>query len=125
MSSFLRLERKQNAFQISRFLFHCYSFGIETITSVSSYAPVVSSKIADQNGQSLYPFSDQNDPKNPTLWGGTYLYGLYEGVPPPGLLGGLSRGEKAKQIKNVVTEGRACQAILRGGKVFSFLFQSR
>ena len=20
--------------------------------------------------------------KNPTLWGGTYLYGLYKGVPP-------------------------------------------
>ena len=22
-------------------------------------------------------------PKNPALWGGTYLYGLYKGVPPP------------------------------------------
>ena len=21
-------------------------------------------------------------PKNPALWGGTYLYGLYKGVPP-------------------------------------------
>ena len=45
--------------------------------------------------------------------------------PPPGLLGGLSIAEKASQIKNVVTEGRVCQAILSGGKDFSFLFQSR
>ena len=27
---------------------------------------------------------DQNGPKNPTLWGGTYLYGLYRRVPPGG-----------------------------------------
>ena len=32
---------------------------------------------------SVYPFSDQKRPKSHTLWGGTYLYGLYRGVPPP------------------------------------------
>ena len=26
--------------------------------------------------------SNQKRPKNPNLWGGTYLYSLYEGVPP-------------------------------------------
>ena len=32
----------------------------------------------------LYPFSDQNGSvKNHTLWGGTYLYSLYRGVPTP------------------------------------------
>ena len=36
--------------------------------------------IPDQNGQSLYPFSDQNGAKNHTLWGSTYLHGLYKGV---------------------------------------------
>ena len=40
--------------------------------------------IPDQNKQSLYPFSDQNVRKNPNLWGGTYLYGLYRGLPPGG-----------------------------------------
>ena len=28
--------------------------------------------------------------KNPTLWGGTYLYGLYKGVPPRGWVYGFS-----------------------------------
>ena len=53
--------------------------GIEAINN----APVVPSKtIPDsrQNGQSIYPFSDQKANKH-TLWGGTYLYGLYKGVP--------------------------------------------
>ena len=46
-------------------------------------------------------------------------------IPPPGLLGGLTIAEKTSQIRNVVTEGRVCQAILSGGKAFSFLFESR
>ena len=41
-----------------------------------------------QNGQNVYPFSDQNGAKNPTRWGGTYLYSFYRYhvpwvVPPP------------------------------------------
>ena len=39
--------------------------------------------IPDQNGQNRYPFSVQSSDKTSTLWGGTYLYGLYKGAPPP------------------------------------------
>ena len=42
--------------------------------------PVAHSKTIPDS--SLYPFSDQNGEKNPSLWGGTYLYGLYKGVSP-------------------------------------------
>ena len=31
---------------------------------------------------SVYPFSDQNS-KNHTHWDGTYIYGLFKGVPTP------------------------------------------
>ena len=47
-------------------------------------APVVSSKtipISDQNEQSVF---QTKKAQKPTLWGGTYLYGLYKGVSPPG-----------------------------------------
>ena len=84
MLSLLRLERKQNnssnPFRIRIFLF--LSFGTETI--IRSYTPVALSKTipdSDQNGQSVYPFSDQNGAK--TLPDGTayiYLYSLYKRV---------------------------------------------
>ena len=32
--------------------------------------------------ESVYPFSRPKQRKNPTRWGGIYLYGLYKGVPP-------------------------------------------
>ena len=75
---------------------------------------------SDQNGQSVYPFSDQDAQsvypfrpkwakcipvfrpkrrKNPTRWGGTYLYSLYKGLPlPPG---SLSMSIESKYISNV------------------------
>ena len=62
-----------------------YATKLDLLYQMRSYTPVVPSKtIPDsrQNGQSLYPFSDQKWRKNHTLWGGTYLYGLYKGVPP-------------------------------------------
>jgi len=37
----------------------------------------------DQNGQNWNSISDQNFLKNHTLWGWTYLYSRYEGVPRP------------------------------------------
>ena len=61
---------------------------LELKRKIRPYTPVVPSKttpaaIPDQNGQSLYPFSDQNG-ANPSRWGGTYLkYSSYKGVPPP------------------------------------------
>ena len=78
MLSLLRLERKQknssNPFRIRIFLFLSYSFGIETIdTFIHSVVP---NPIPDQNGQSVYPFSDQNGAK--TLPGGAaYTYMAY------------------------------------------------
>ena len=90
MSSFLRLERKQTissiAFRIRKFLLRSYSFGIETIMT-RSYTPVVPSKsIPDSRPKwaKCIPVFRPERTKNPTLLGGTYLYGLYRGVPPPG-----------------------------------------
>ena len=68
MLSLLRLERKQknysNPFRIRIFLFLSHSFGIETInTFIHSVVPPKPFPIPDQNGQSLYPFSDKNGAK--------------------------------------------------------------
>ena len=89
MLSLLRFERKQNnysnPFRIRIFLFLSYSFGIKTIsTFIQPVFPRKPYPIPDQNGKSVYLFSDQNGAQNPTRWGGTYLYSLYKGVPPGG-----------------------------------------
>ena len=77
MSLLLRLEHKQknslNTFRIRIFLFLSYSFEIEAInTFIHS---VVSSK--------TIPDSRPKRRKVPTRRDVTYLYDLYEGVPPP------------------------------------------
>ena len=69
MLPLLRLERKQknysNPFRIRIFLFLSYSFGIETInTFIHSVVPA------------------KTIPNSRPKWVGTYLYGLYKGVPP-------------------------------------------
>ena len=87
MLSLLTLERKQtnssNSFRIRIFLFLSYSFGMEAIKF--SYIPVVPSKtIPDSRlkwAKCIAVFRPKRR-KNPTRWGGTYLYGLYKGVPP-------------------------------------------
>ena len=80
------------------------TFRIETInTLIPSLVPSKTIyPIPDQNGQSLYrPVFRPKRHKNPTLWGGTYLYGLYMGGPPPpptpvsSLLDPLLRGAAA------------------------------
>ena len=74
-----------------------------------SYTPVVPSKtnpIPDQNGQSLYPFSDQKGPKTPTRGVGTYLYGLYKGVPPPREIGGDKITSFIELKRKTVTRGK-------------------
>ena len=94
----LRLERKQkkssNPFRIRIFLFLSYSFEMETInTFIHSRSSFENrTPIPDQNGPSVYPFSDQNGAKTPPGGGGTYLYTLYKGVPPPG---GMKRKNNA------------------------------
>ena len=89
MSSLLRLERKQknssNPFRIRIFLFRSYSFGIETIsTFIYSRSSLEKSyPILDQNGKSVYPFSDQNIAKTPPF-GAAYTYIAYiRKYPPP------------------------------------------
>ena len=73
----LRLERKQtnlsNPFRIRIFLFLSYSFGIEAINTFihSREFPRKPYLIPHQNGQSVYPFADQNGPK--TLPKGTNI----------------------------------------------------
>ena len=87
MLSLLTLERKQTnsskSFRIRIFLFLSYSFGMEAINF--SYIPVVPSKtIPDSRlkwAKCIAVFRPKRR-KNPTRWGGTYLYGLYKGVPP-------------------------------------------
>ena len=86
---FLTLERKRKKFFkfISKshiFLFLSYSFEMETINF--SYIPVVPSKtIPDSRLKwaKCIPVFRAKQRKNPTRWGGTYLFGLYKGVPPP------------------------------------------
>ena len=39
--------------------------------------------IYDQNQRNSIPYLCPKRPKNHTLWGGTYLYSTYKGVPPP------------------------------------------
>ena len=77
MSLLLRLQRKQknssNPFRIRIFLFLSYSFGIETLNAFI-YSVVSSITI---------PVFRPKRRKNPTLWGGTNLYGFYKRVPPP------------------------------------------
>ena len=90
MSSLFGLEQQQkqisqNPFRIRIFLFLTYLFRIETINS--SYTPVAPLKtIPDsrpKRGKSIPVFRPKRR-KNPTLWKtGTYLHGLYRGVPPP------------------------------------------
>ena len=88
MSSLLRLERKQNSsnlFRIRIFLFRSYSFGIETIsTFIYSRSSLEKSyPILDQNGKSVYPFSDQNIAKTPPF-GAAHTYIAYiRKYPPP------------------------------------------
>ena len=86
---FLTLERKQKKFFkfISNshiFLFLSYSFEMETINF--SYIPVVPSKTIPDSRLKwarCIPVFRAKQCKNPTRWGGTYLFGLYKGAPPP------------------------------------------
>ena len=78
----LWLERQQKDFlkfiSNSHITILSMSVGIEAIDSSLRFPSSLEkpNPIPDQNVQSLYPFSD------PTPWGGNYLYGLDNGVPP-------------------------------------------
>ena len=85
MSSLLRLERQQkyflNPLQI-RFLssFICWNWDDRYVNKLPYFPGKPNPE--DRNGQSLYPFQIETA-QNYTLWGGTYLGGLYKGVTPP------------------------------------------
>ena len=66
------------------FLFRSYSFGIETInTFIRSRSSLENHTRFQTKKGKVYTRFQTKRPKNPTLWGGTYLYDLYKGVPPP------------------------------------------
>ena len=73
-----------NPFRIRIFLFLAYLFGIETI---NTFIPsvVLSKTIPDSRPKwaKCIPVFRPKRRKTPTRWGGTYLYGLDKGVPPP------------------------------------------
>ena len=88
MLSLVTLEGRQKKFfkLISNshiFLFLSHSFEMETINF--SYIPVVPSKTIPNSRlkwAKCIPIFRRKRRKNPTRWGGTYLYGLYKGVLP-------------------------------------------
>ena len=88
MLSLLRLERKQknysNPFRIRIFLFLSLTH-LESKRQIRSFTPIVPSKtIPDSRpkwAKCILVFRPTRR-KNPTRWGGTYLYGLHKGVPP-------------------------------------------
>ena len=81
-----------NPFRIRIFLFLCHSFGFETInTFIHSQVPSKTISYSKRKwakssnrllAKCILVFGPKR-PKNPTRWGGTYLYGLYKGVSPP------------------------------------------
>ena len=87
MSSLPRLEPKQKnsskPFGIRIFLFLSYSFGIETKNTLIRYRSSLENHTRFQNKMGkVYTRFQTKEAQNHTIWGGTYLYGLYEGVPP-------------------------------------------
>ena len=87
MSSLLRVERKQKIFKM-HFEFAYFYFvliHLELKRQLHSYPPVVSSKTTPDSrpkSAKCIPVFTPKRPQNPTLWGSTYLYGVYKGAPP-------------------------------------------
>ena len=71
-------------------------------TSSRSFAPIVPSKtftrFRTKMGKVYTRFRPKNSAKNPTLWGGTHLHGLYKGSPPP------REVSKVKKIQSFISE---------------------
>ena len=92
MLSLLRLERKQNnssnPFLIRIFSFLSRSFGIQTTkTFVHSCSSLKNHTRFQTKMGKVYTRFQNKRRKNPTLSGGTYLYGSYNEIsPPPGTI---------------------------------------
>ena len=87
--NYLDQSANKNFFKCIRiriFLFLSYSFGNETINKfIHSRSSLKTIPDSRPKWAKFVPVFRPKRPKNHTLWGGTYLYGLYKGV-PPGLL---------------------------------------
>ena len=68
-----------------QFAFYCFFLiQMELKRQLRSYSPIATLNTINYSWPKwAHLFSDQNGTKNHTLWDGTYLYGLYKGVPPP------------------------------------------
>ena len=76
----------QNPFRIRVILFLSTSFGIETGKYVHTLRPTSylenRTRFQTQMGK-VYTCFQTKRAQNSFLWGGTYIYGLYKGVPSP------------------------------------------
>ena len=88
------------------FVSYTYSFGIETIkTFIHSRSSLKTNPIPGQNGQSFYPFLDQNDAKTiPDGAAHTYIAYTREYPPPPLGLGSKGEGPFYSLPKNLTIE---------------------
>ena len=120
MLSLLRLERKEDnyssPFRIRIFLFLSYS-GIKTIsTFIHSVVPLKTILDSRPQWAKCTPVFRPKRRKNPTRWGGTYIYGLYKGV-PPGMCPHVDLFEPHSQIWSI----QGCTAGQGTGFVLSVL----
>ena len=91
-------------FEFAYFFF--FPIHLELKRQLGSYIPVVvSSKIISDSRQkwaNIYPFSDQNCAKTPTLWATTYLYGFCKReLSPPEHGRGVNGLKEPKQFLHV------------------------
>ena len=78
-------KNSSNPFRIHIFLFLSYSFGIATInTFIHSLVPSKTIPDSRPKWAKSIPVFRPKRRKNPTRWGGTYLFRLYKGVTLPG-----------------------------------------
>ena len=98
MSSLLRLEQQQKRFLKIHFELAYFSFFLSFSVEIETTTTFVHSRSSFENqldsrpkwAKSIPIFNQNDGHKIPTLWGGTYLYGLYMGLPPPPPPGVLS-----------------------------------
>ena len=79
-------KKYSNTFRIHIFFFLSYSFGIETInTFIHSVVPLKTIPDSRPKLAKCVPVFRPKRHKNPTRWGGTYLYSLFMGVTSVGI----------------------------------------
>ena len=85
LDSVRKQKNSSNAFRIRVFLLLSYSFGIETInTFIHSRSTLENHTRFHAKKGKVYTRFQTKTAQKPYPMGGTYLYGLYKGVPPRG-----------------------------------------